>query len=107
MGNNTVLIVDDAPDGVQILTAYLKREGFDVIHAVSGELALKQVRSALPDIILLDIRMPGIDGFETCRQLKADSNTCEIPVLFMTVLSHTENVLKGFEIGAVDYITEP
>ncbi len=107
MGKNTILIVDDAPDGVGILTAYLKREGFDVTHAVSGELALEQVRSVLPDIILLDIRMPGIDGFETCRQLKADSNTCEIPVLFMTVLSHTENVLKGFEIGAVDYITKP
>jgi len=104
---STVLIVDDDPTNLNVLVDTLIDEGFIVSVAKSGEGALNQVEEVNPDIILLDVRMPGIDGFETCRRLKANDTTKEIPVIFMTALADTMDKVKGFEVGGVDYITKP
>lgn len=104
---HTVLIVDDEPINLNVLIETLGHEGLNVSVARSGDAALAQARKVTPDIILLDVLMPGIDGFETCRRLKEDPRTQAIPVIFMTALSDTENLLKGFDAGGVDYITKP
>ncbi len=103
----TILIVDDIPVNLEVLLNVLNNHGFEVLVAVDGESAIEQVAYAQPDIILLDVMMPGIDGFETCRRLKADANTSTIPVIFMTAMTDTVDKVRGFEIGAVDYITKP
>jgi diguanylate cyclase (GGDEF)-like protein len=103
----TILIVDDSPANLGMLFDCLTQAGFSVLMAETGESAIEKVNSARPDIILLDIIMPGIDGFETCRQLKANESTQDIPVIFMTALSQTAVVVRGFQLGAVDYITKP
>jgi diguanylate cyclase (GGDEF)-like protein len=103
----TVLIVDDSPTNVGLLCDCLTSEGFRVLTAQGGESAIETVKHDCPDVILLDIIMPGIDGFETCRRLKTHESTRDIPIIFMTALSQTAVVLKGFELGAVDYITKP
>lgn len=103
----TVLIVDDTPTNLGILFDYLGGAGFKVLVAEDGEGALQRANLVRPDIILLDVLMPGLDGFETCRRLKADEATRDIPVIFMTALSETVDKVKGFEVGAVDYITKP
>ncbi len=103
----TVLIVDDTPTNLGVVADYLESCGFEIMMAQSGEKALKRVRYARPDIILLDVMMPGLDGFETCRRLKADEVSQDIPVIFMTALVNTEDKVKGFEVGAVDYVTKP
>ena len=102
-----ILIVDDDPTNVHVLVDVLSNEGFQVSVAMSGDEALVQVERVNPDIILLDIIMPGIDGFETCRRLKANPATSDIPVIFMTALADTANTVTGFEVGGVDYITKP
>jgi len=102
-----ILIVDDNPGNLGVLFEYLSRSDFKVLVAQSGEDALELVKENMPDIILLDILMPGIDGFETCRKLKADSKTIDIPILFVSSLSETVDKIKGFEAGGVDYITNP
>jgi len=104
---DTLLIVDDVPTNLGILFSYLREFGFNVCVAENGEDALEQIPYTEPDLILLDVMMPGIDGFETCRRLKATEKTRDIPVIFMTALSDTVDKVKGFEIGAVDYITKP
>ncbi|MEM7345359.1 MAG: SpoIIE family protein phosphatase [Chloroflexota bacterium] len=104
---STILIVDDTPTNLDMLFDYLDAHHFKVLVAESGEEALKRVTVAQPDLILLDIMMPGIDGFETCRRLKAQEETKDIPVIFMTALTEIKNKVAGFEIGAVDYITKP
>jgi DNA-binding response OmpR family regulator len=103
----SILIVDDNPTNLDVLLNYLESFGFKVLVAENGESALKRVGYAKPDIILLDVMMPGIDGFETCRRLKADEGTKNIPIIFMTALTDTIDKVKGFEAGAVDYITKP
>ncbi|OUL19061.1 response regulator [Nostoc sp. 106C] len=103
----TVLIVDDNPANLGVLSDALDQAGLEVWVAKSGKVALERVTYALPDLILLDIMMPEMDGFETCRQLKANPATKDIPVIFMTALSDTANKVEGFEVGAVDYITKP
>ncbi len=103
----TVLIVDDNPTNLGVVADYLKDYGFKTPVASSGELGLKRAKFIHPDIILLDVMMPGIDGFETCRRLKADAETKDIPVVFMTALASTEDKVTGFEVGAVDYVTKP
>lgn len=103
----SILIVDDNPTNLDVLLNYLESSGFKVLVAENGESALKRVGYAKPDIILLDVMMPGIDGFETCRRLKADEETKNIPIIFMTALTDTIDKVKGFEAGAVDYITKP
>jgi signal transduction histidine kinase len=102
-----ILIVDDNPTNLEVLSETLSREGFQVSIATDGESALEQIQYFRPTLILLDIMMPGIDGYETCKRLKQDSSTQDIPVIFMTALSETQNKITGFSLGAVDYITKP
>src|SRR5919202_2408751 len=106
-GKGTILIVDDSPTNIEVLFDFLKNAGFEVLMAPDGESALEKVKEVSPDVILLDIIMPGIDGFETCRRLKANPSTQDIPVIFMTALSQTVDKVKGFSLGAVDYDTKP
>lgn len=102
-----ILAVDDIPANLKVISATLRNAGYAVSTAINGETALKCLQHYQPDLILLDISMPGIDGFETCRRLKADRNTSHIPVIFLTALSDTVNKVKGLELGGVDYITKP
>jgi PAS domain S-box-containing protein len=102
-----VLIIDDDRSNLAIVTDYLKSGDYDILVAEDGRIGIERARFARPDLILLDVLMPGIDGFETCRRLKADAATREIPVIFMTALSDTDNKIKGFAAGAVDYVTKP
>ncbi len=102
-----ILIVDDNPTNIQVLSDLLKEYGFKVLVAKDGESCLHRLEKIRPDLILLDVLMPGIDGFETCRRLKASPATKEIPVIFMTALTDPIDKLKGLTIGAVDYITKP
>lgn len=102
-----ILIVDDAPENIKILGQVLKSD-HTVSFATNGENALRIARSDIPpDLILLDIMMPGLDGYEVCRRLKADRKTRNIPVIFITAMSEVEDETRGLEIGAVDYITKP
>lgn len=102
-----ILIVDDNPDTLDLLFFVLSDSDFTVLTANNGKNALQTVEEAHPDLILLDVMMPGIDGFEICRRLKADESSQDIPVIFMTSLSDTDDKVKGFNVGAVDYITKP
>ncbi|MEM9907916.1 MAG: response regulator [Cyanobacteria bacterium P01_D01_bin.44] len=102
-----ILIVDDNPTNLEVLSESLIQEGFQVAVAIDGESALEQVNYHRPELILLDVMMPGINGFETCHRLKENPETYDIPVIFMTALSDTENKVKGLSLGAVDYITKP
>ena len=107
MEKSTILVIDDDPASVNALLKYLHESGFETLIAPSGERALRQLEFAQPDIILLDVCMPGIDGFEVCRRLKQRDATQDIPVIFMTALSDTVDKVKGFEVGGVDYLTKP
>lgn len=102
-----ILIVDDIPENISALAIALESEGFDIKTAAGGEQALQLVHHDSPDLILLDIRMNGIDGFETCLALKKSDATKDIPVIFLTVSKETEAVVKGFACGGVDYIAKP
>lgn len=102
----TVLVVDDTPENIDVLVGTLKEE-YNVKAAINGEMALKIVRSSPPDILLLDIMMPGIDGYEVCRRLKEDHTTRHIPIIFITAMTEMQDELTGLELGAVDYITKP
>ncbi len=102
-----ILIVDDEPVNLKLLGAHLKRGGYDVLEASGGQAALDKAAATLPDLILLDIMMPGMDGLETCRRLKADAATRDIPVIFLSALSDSEVKTKGLEVGGVDYISKP
>ncbi|MBN1876210.1 MAG: response regulator [Anaerolineae bacterium] len=102
-----ILVVDDATANLQFLTNLLTEHGYTVYPASDGELALEFVRSMLPDLILLDIRMPGMDGYEVCRRLKAEERTRAIPIIFISILEDECDKVKGFRAGAVDYITKP
>lgn len=104
---NIILIVDDTQTNLDILFEFLKTYNFKVLVAIDGESAIEQIEYIKPDLILLDVMMPGIDGFETCRRLKADPTTQNIPIIFMTALADTLDKVKGFKMGAVDYITKP
>ena len=102
-----VLIVDDTPANIDVLCELLEPEGCNIAMAPSGEIALRIVPRSQPDIILLDVMMPGMNGYEVCRQLKADPNTENIPIVFITAQSETAGVIEGFRAGGVDYITKP
>ncbi|MCP4697497.1 MAG: hybrid sensor histidine kinase/response regulator [Gammaproteobacteria bacterium] len=104
---STILLVDDTPENLAVLVAYLEQFGFRLLVARSGREVLTRIEQVMPDIILLDVLMPEMDGFETCRRLKENDDAKDIPVIFMTALSHTVDKVKGFELGAVDYITKP
>lgn len=103
----TILIVDDTPANLGVLVETLGAAGYSLMVAEDGEEALAQTERTRPDMILLDVMMPGIDGFETCRRLKSREATRDIPVLFMTALSETADKVKAFAAGGVDYITKP
>lgn len=103
----TILIVDDTPTNLGVLFDGLREAGFRVLVATSGQAALDAVKLTLPDIILLDVRMPEMDGFETCSHLKADEATREIPIVFITALTDPVDEVRGLQLGAVDYITKP
>jgi len=102
-----ILAVDDTPASLKLLTDILKEEGYEVRSAISGELALHSAVRNPPDLVLLDIRMPEMDGYEVCRQLKANIETRDVPVIFVSAVSATDEKVLGFEIGAVDFVTKP
>lgn len=102
-----ILIVDDTLNNLEVMSETLSAAGYEVAIATSGERALQQLKRRTPDLILLDVMMPGIDGFETCRRLKSNPRTRDIPVIFMTALVDVESKVKGLDLGAVDYITKP
>ena len=102
-----ILMVDDTPANLGVLSEFLGDDGYEVLVAEDGESALERANYAHPDLILLDVVMPQMDGFDTCRRLKEHEATKNIPIIFMTALSDTVSKVKGFELGAVDYITKP
>ncbi len=105
--NDIVLIVDDVPENLSLLHDALDEAGYAVLVATNGESALQRARQSRPDVILLDAVMPGMDGFEVARRLKADPQTQPIPVVFMTGLTETEHVVAAFAAGGADYVTKP
>jgi DNA-binding response OmpR family regulator/DNA-binding CsgD family transcriptional regulator len=105
--SDVVLIVDDVPDNLAVLHDALDESGYTVLLATNGEAALQRAAQALPDIILLDAMMPGMDGFEVARRLKAAPATAPIPIVFMTGLTETEYLVAALDVGGVDYVTKP
>ena len=105
--NHQILIVDDNPRNIQVLGTVLSGKGYNIIIANDGVQTLKSVEKIIPDLILLDINMPNMDGFETCKKLKESEIYSEIPVIFLTARTETEDIIRGFQYGAVDYITKP
>ena len=103
----SILIVDDQPINVQLLKRKLEREGLQVVPAYSGSEALDLVSQSRPDLILLDVMMPDMDGIEVCRRLQASADTRSIPVIFVTARTSKEGKIEGLSVGAVDYITKP
>ena len=103
----TILVVDDTPASIGMLQSALEQENYEVLIATSGQKALDRVELILPDLILLDIMMPGIDGYETCLQLKSRKATQDIPIIFLSALSETFDKVRAFSIGGVDYLTKP
>ena len=104
---NNILIIDDTPENLSVLRQLLTEKGYLVRPALSGEIALKAMRASLPDLILLDIVMPEMDGYEVCTILKSDEQTANIPVIFISALTDVRGVVKAFQVGGVDYITKP
>jgi diguanylate cyclase (GGDEF)-like protein len=102
-----ILIVDDVPDNLRVLSTLLNHHGYKVRNVIKGSMAIRVAKSGFPDVILLDINMPEMNGYEVCEVLKADSDTEEIPVIFLTALDEVMDKVKAFEVGGVDYITKP
>ncbi len=102
-----ILAVDDTPASLKLLTEILKAEGYEVRAAISGELALRSANSNPPELVLLDIRMPTMDGLEVCRRLKAEIRTRDVPVIFVSALSESGDVVQCFNVGGVDYVSKP
>lgn len=102
-----VLIVDDTPQNIDIIGHILKQGGLNISIAPNAEIARKIIAKNKPDLILLDIMMPGMDGYELCEKLKGDPDTADIPIIFVTAMAETENLVKGFQLGGVDYIVKP
>ncbi len=102
-----IVIVDDTPENLTVLRKMLTEQGYRVRPAVNGEIALQTILVDLPDLILLDIVMPGMDGYEVCRRLKAEKKTCDIPIIFISALNEIEDKIRAFTQGGVDYISKP
>ena len=102
-----ILVVDDVPDNLRLLVGILAKRGYVVRPASSGSIALSAAQTEPPDLILLDIMMPEMDGYEVCEQLKADERTRDIPVIFITAMSKVLDKVRAFSVGGVDYITKP
>jgi phosphoserine phosphatase RsbU/P len=107
MANSKILIVDDVLADLRVLSDLLEPDGYNILVAPDGEVCLKIAVRMQPSLILLDIKMPGLDGFETCKKLKEDPKTADIPVIFVTAIGETQSIVKGFNVGGVDYITKP
>ena len=105
--SSTILIVDDEIAGLHTLESILDGQGYQIVMAQSGPEALKKTRELLPDVILLDVMMPGMDGFEVCRSIRNDPLLAEIPIIMLTALDDRKSLLLGLESGADDYITKP
>lgn len=104
---NRILLVEDEPVNIQAVSGILKDQGYQVSVATSGAKALEVLTRVKPDLILLDVMMPGMDGFETCRHIKSTPELREIPIIFLTAKTGTEDIVRGFEVGAVDYVSKP
>ena len=102
-----ILIVDDVPDNIRLLGNILQQEGYQINGAKDGLQALKVAAKVIPDLILLDVMMPEPNGFETCQRLKDNPVTQDIPIIFLTAMDQVNDMVKGFQAGAVDYITKP
>lgn len=102
-----VLIVDDVTKNIQLVANYLKQAGYDINYAISGKTALNHINRKKFDLILLDIMMPEMDGFEVCQKLKSDDETKDIPVIFLTAKTDIDSITKAFKVGGIDYITKP
>ncbi len=102
-----ILIVDDTPANLNLLNELLKSRGYSVRPVLSGRLAISGAQAFPPDLILLDVKMPEMDGYEVCMQLKSNEATSSIPIIFISALSETIDKLKGFSVGGVDFITKP
>jgi DNA-binding response OmpR family regulator len=102
-----ILVVDDQPANLKVLISFLQEHQFKTRIADTGERALRALEQELPDLILLDVMMPGMDGFEICRRIRADEKSADIPIIFMTALDSVEDKVMGFEAGGNDYITKP
>ncbi len=107
MGKKKILLADDEEDIKTVIKLYLESKGYDVVTSYDGLDTLDKVKAEKPDLILLDIMMPVINGFEVCKQLKADENTSHIPIVMLSAASHADSVEQAIEAGAVDYIMKP
>lgn len=105
--HSDILIIDDTPANLQLLSSILKDRGYEVRAVVSGEMGLIAARTVMPDLILLDVKMPEMDGYEVCKELKDDAKLRDIPVIFISSLEETLDKVKAFHVGGVDYITKP
>ena len=105
--DSLILVVDDVQQNIQVVGTMLRQAGYSIMPATSGTAALERVRKKLPDLILLDLMMPGMDGLEVCRQLKTDPTTQPIPIIFLTASNEMDHLVKGLAAGAVDYVTKP
>ncbi len=105
--NDSILVIDDKPDNLRLLVSLLSEQGYQVRPFPNGKLALTSAHAIPPDLILLDVMMPDMDGFEVCKKLKNDDNTKEIPIIFLTAKTEPKDIVKGFEVGGVDYVTKP
>ncbi len=102
-----ILIVDDVQANIDVLRKTLESENYTISFAPAGKIGLELAELSMPALILLDIMMPEMDGFETCEKLKANPKTCDIPVIFLSAKNDTDDIVKGFKLGAIDYITKP
>ena len=104
---DVIMVVDDTLENVELLSQILMAHDYEVFSVLSGKLAIKSVETALPDLILLDIRMPDMDGYEVCQRLKSNEHTKDIPIIFISALDDLADKVRGFELGGIDYITKP
>jgi PleD family two-component response regulator len=104
---SNILLVDDQPENLKLLSDLLEEQGYEVQQAINGIVALKAIRLILPDLILLDINMPELDGYAVCQKLKANPETCDIPVIFISAMDEAWDKVKAFSVGGSDYISKP
>jgi CheY-like chemotaxis protein len=102
-----ILVVDDVQENLQVVGSILRKENYKIGFSMSGEQALAQVKIRLPELILLDVQMPGLNGYEVCKRLKADDATKDVPVIFLTAMSEIDNMTEGYDVGGADYVTKP
>ena len=102
-----ILIVDDTPANIQMLMAILKKEGYQLSAATNGRQALEVIEKVAPDLVLMDVMMPDMDGYEACERIKASTRWRDLPIIFLTAKTDIADIVRGFEVGAVDYVGKP